>query len=393
MASINCNPDDLENCAKTLNLCDKCVDTLSEVCEGMGHGAWRQNTGTCLVCQNIRTRYDELFEKIIDKLTENDDWQTFRVDVVAQTPRGFNENVMTCFQFLRQEFKKEFKRKLGLFIESKGKVFDPVNPELIILYDSGVLSFKGSTIFVEGRYFKLLRNISQAKWICNNCRGLGCIECGYKGRHFIASVEEFIIIPISVLYHADKVIFHAGGREDVDVLVKGSGRPFVVEIVNPTHRSISIKTIEDVVNEYSKGLVEVVINGFVGPNRIEELKKKAETSMKEYSGTIRFFEPVDPSKLARAAAELSGVTIEQRTPWRVKQRRTDKVRYKTIRSLNLEYIDAYNAHFTIVCQGGTYVKEFISGDDGRTKPSVSQILGIRCKCVSLDLMGVEMQND
>ena len=41
---------------------------------------------------------------------------------------------------------------------------------------------------------------------------------------------------------------------------------------------------------------------------------------------------------------------------------------------------------------GTYVKEFISGDDNRTKPSVSEILGVPCYCEKLDVLEI-MDND
>ena len=33
---------------------------------------------------------------------------------------------------------------------------------------------------------------------------------------------------------------------------------------------------------------------------------------------------------------------------------------------------------------GTYVKEFMHGDGGRTTPNLAQILGVGCKVVELD---------
>jgi tRNA pseudouridine synthase 10 len=44
----------------------------------------------------------------------------------------------------------------------------------------------------------------------------------------------------------------------------------------------------------------------------------------------------------------------------------------------------------IRCQGGLYIKELISGDKGRTMPSVAEISGIPAKCVKIDVMDVEM---
>jgi tRNA pseudouridine synthase 10 len=37
---------------------------------------------------------------------------------------------------------------------------------------------------------------------------------------------------------------------------------------------------------------------------------------------------------------------------------------------------------------GTYVKEFISGDDGRTVPSVSSLLNLKCECKQLDVLEI-----
>ncbi|RLI48252.1 MAG: hypothetical protein DRO73_09860, partial [Candidatus Thorarchaeota archaeon] len=39
-------------------------------------------------------------------------------------------------------------------------------------------------------------------------------------------------------------------------------------------------------------------------------------------------------------------------------------------------------------QGGTYIKELISGDDGRTTPSVAELIGIPAVCVELNVVGI-----
>jgi len=38
--------------------------------------------------------------------------------------------------------------------------------------------------------------------------------------------------------------------------------------------------------------------------------------------------------------------------------------------------------------GGLYIKELISGDDGRTKPSISEILNTPAECIELDVLEV-----
>ena len=42
---------------------------------------------------------------------------------------------------------------------------------------------------------------------------------------------------------------------------------------------------------------------------------------------------------------------------------------------------------------GTYVKEFVHGDLGRTHPSVASLLGRAAWCLQLDVLGVSMEFD
>ena len=42
----------------------------------------------------------------------------------------------------------------------------------------------------------------------------------------------------------------------------------------------------------------------------------------------------------------------------------------------------------ILCQGGLYIKELITGDEGRTNPSVAGIVGFKATPLKLDVLGV-----
>lgn len=39
-------------------------------------------------------------------------------------------------------------------------------------------------------------------------------------------------------------------------------------------------------------------------------------------------------------------------------------------------------------ESGTYVKELVSGDGGRTRPSLSAVLGVPCRCEALDVLEI-----
>ena len=40
------------------------------------------------------------------------------------------------------------------------------------------------------------------------------------------------------------------------------------------------------------------------------------------------------------------------------------------------------------CTHGTYVKEWISGEDGRTEPSLATLLGFGSQCLTLDVLEI-----
>jgi len=42
----------------------------------------------------------------------------------------------------------------------------------------------------------------------------------------------------------------------------------------------------------------------------------------------------------------------------------------------------------IRCEAGFYVKEFITGDNGRTTPSISEVLDNPAKVISLDVIKI-----
>ena len=84
-----------------------------------------------------------------------------------------------------------------------------------------------------------------------------------------------------------------------------------------------------------------------------------------------------------------GVTIYQRTPQRVAHRRADKVRERT--ATEITYIGREEDGYVIEVTGeaGLYIKELISGDDGRTRPSLAEILGRPARVLRLDVVQVE----
>jgi tRNA pseudouridine synthase 10 len=55
----------------------------------------------------------------------------------------------------------------------------------------------------------------------------------------------------------------------------------------------------------------------------------------------------------------------------------------------LEFTDEY-AIIQVHCDGGLYVKELTSSDEGRTQPSLTGELGVQAKVTELDVINVDI---
>lgn len=264
------------------------------------------------------------------------------------------------------------------------------HPDLVIIYDmaSDSLNLQVNPVFIYGRYRKLARGIPQSRWDCTACRGKGCESCGGTGRRYPDSVSEYVGEPVQIAAQGSRFKFHAAGREDIDALMLGEGRPFVVEVSEPRIRSLDLDAVAHTINEGAVGKVEVSDLQFSEREYAQRLKHESSHNIKEYLALIRVADTPTYEALREAETSLSGVEISQRTPTRVSHRRRDLVRKKWAYEVLLNTTDNGLLQGTFKVQGGTYVKELISGDNGRTTPSLSDVLHTECVCVELTVTSI-----
>ena len=105
-----------------------------------------------------------------------------------------------------------------------------------------------------------------------------------------------------------------------------------------------------------------------------------------------FESEISVEDLHKIEDELSDVCIKQQTPLRVLHRRADLIRERYIYKVKVRKVSLKRALMEIHCQGGLYVKELVSGDEGRTNPNVSALLGNRAKTLKLDVLKVIMDD-
>jgi tRNA pseudouridine synthase 10 len=170
----------------------------------------------------------------------------------------------------------------------------------------------------------------------------------------------------------------------------GSGRPFIVEVSKPQKRSLDLKHIEAAINAMGLGKVEVSELHFASKDDVRHLKK-GESAQKEYRLLAEFEKDLTEEGLRIIEKKLTGALIKQQTPLRVVHRRADIVRERYIYKLEVKKVTLKKALLYIKCQGGLYVKELVSGDEGRTIPNVSALLDNPAKTLKLDVLNVIME--
>ncbi|MEM4641735.1 MAG: hypothetical protein QXF36_00990, partial [Candidatus Caldarchaeum sp.] len=113
------------------------------------------------------------------------------------------------------------------------------------------------------------------------------------------------------------------------------------------------------------------------------------TAAKTYLLKAVYDADLNPDKVKELETRFRNMVVEQLTPLRVLRRRAEKLRRKTVYSVEAELVDSRTALFRINCQGGLYVKELVTGDGGRTKPSFAEVLGFVPVAMELTVLRVE----
>jgi len=265
-------------------------------------------------------------------------------------------------------------------LQDKSNVEESQDPDIVINYFDGDLFIEIQPIYIYGRYRKMRRDMPQTKWPCHSCGGHGCARCNYTGKIYSHSVEDIYGNYLLPLFKGRSTSFHGLGREDRDALMLGSGRPFVIEIKKPHVRSIPEEKLY-----YRDDNIEVICPHYTTRDKIKYVKQSA--FFKRYRAEFRCETPVLSSSIGERFP-LGPVIVHQRTPLRVLHRRSDKVRDRMLMDGYIMMLDENRGILEIIVESGFYVKEFISGDGGRTWPSLSTIVGRPCECRALDVLTV-----
>lgn len=284
-------------------------------------------------------------------------------------------NMVTTGESIRQEVKREV-GKLAMARSGVPVEFEKPGVTIMITLPQGIVYPRPNPLLLKGRYLKTGRNISQTDWSVRE-----------GGRRFEKSVQS-MLEPLRTMVGGTELVLHASGREDTDARMLGDGRPMIVEVKEPKRRRVDPKVVESIINTRQKwGHIKLL--HAAAREEVRELKTSGQHRLKAYRALIATEEPPSSDALKAVEASLTGALVKQRTPQRVVHRRADMVREKRVYMVKLRHIAPRLIQAYILAEGGLYIKELVSGDGGRTHPSISSLLGTSARCVELDVVWVE----
>ncbi|KHJ94953.1 TIGR01213 family protein [Oesophagostomum dentatum] len=235
------------------------------------------------------------------------------------------------------------------------------------------IAFERDPVFITGRYCKFSRSLPQSPWSIEDKAAPKC-----PGH----SVSEKVCELMKAKFGASDARFVASGREDLDVRMLGDGRPFTVELRNchftvPLSGTRYLETLRALESEINRSHPDIQVKYLTRITREEAelISVGEEDKRKRYVAYCYSTLPLSEEALV-SATKQAPVQVMQKTPVRVLKRRSLLERPRTVHSMDMLPVDTHHFLLRLETQAGTYVKEFVHGDFGRTRPSLADLLGV-----------------
>jgi len=346
---------------------------------------------TCSLCENVFDLMDRFASAVaegVNSVRSDNFLVGSKVEPeIADKEKGLWEKYgLENAEALKTELNREI-GKLALHMINRPVEFK--NPQVVACIDTRFadVTLDIAPIFIAGRYLKYSREIPQTIWPCRTCKGKGCDRCHGTGKMYQTSVQEIIGDIALEMANGEEHFFHGMGREDIDACMLGDGRPFVLEISRPRIRDIDLDDLERRAN--ASDLAGYARLHFVQRDAVQEYKTADPNKI--YKARVKSDGKVNKERVNEVALSFKNVHIDQRTPRRVEHRRADLIRKREVLWIEAEMIGDDVFDLTVNAESGTYIKELVSGDDGRTVPNFSDALGIRCVVQTLDVIAINYQ--
>ena len=380
--------DNRERGLELINIIDMNFDTNVEeamICE----------SEECSICDGLISDIDNFIDLSCESITPYL-LSTFKIGTIvdkdileraSQFSNLFGSNLF-------ESIKSQLNREIGIGVYQKIGLSAQLDlPDAVIIIDTryDTINLEIKSLFIEGNYNKYDRTIPQTYWPCSQCKGNGCKNCNGTGQLYPDSVQSLVAEPFMKFTESSENLFHGMGREDIDAAMLGLGRPFVLELRMPKKRDVDLEEIEDMINTSNVNRIKATNLKFVKRSRVPELKNTI--CDKSYRVDVSIPDELTIESLKNGAQRLKEKLVKQRTPTRVAHRRADLVRPRLVTSVDVVSFEQGMVELKIRAQHGTYIRELVSGDMGRTIPSLSSLVDGACKVEVLDVLNLHLENE
>ncbi len=329
----------------------------------------------CFICGNF---FRGTLPFIVDKILNSDMFKSttgiFAIDIGTRLPFFFYENE----DYIRSMFQIKgtlgIKTQINLLIREKIRKnkkcsVDHVNPDLkfdvIIENDlSFSINCKAREFYLLGRYIKLGRGIAQKNknWEKNSGQAFCNLTDKYE-----KSIEQSIRKSVWSEYNAEDMKITWTGSEDKYSLVLGSGRPFIVKVINPKLKGLDEKKVfEEDVELYFRKINQEEVDYYCKYRILVTVFVK----LNEKISNIDHFQSLVK-------------TLNGEVTFKVKSRKTTKKIYYA----KLVSAEDNMLEISLDMDNGIPIKQFVGGNEP-IEPCLSNTFKTKCECIYFDIHDV-----
>ena len=352
-----------------LQLCSYC-----RAREGLKAGGKNHGEGECYLCKGTLAQLPSIAKEILERIKDYE-FDTFLIGAsIPQSILDAEDELRSRLKIkgvegIKSQITKVLSRKIA---STLGKKIDYSRPDLTILVSpaDSTITISPRSVWLRARYQKYQRGIPQRSMTCNVCNGLGCAQCEYSGRSG-SSVQGLVSAFLMKSFVAEACNFVWLGSEDENSLVKGSGRPFYIEIVKPKKRKrVSALSIKG----RKKGSKPHKLSG-VKLLGVEVLDRRiASVPQFEIAAAVNLVKKPEAPPLEQSRLDA----LESNAPNQivtVRLSRKSRTVQKRIESIKTKVSDGgERLQLLIKCDGGIPLRKLVTGRDYGVEPNLSELL-------------------
>ena len=327
----------------------------------------------CYICKNLFDNLNHFLKLMLDT-SSTYSFSSFSVgamikpSIVDRDDYIRSKYKLKGIDSVKTDISKEIRK---LFSRKTKKTIDFLDPDVtftINLKDESC-QLRSKSIFLSGRYIKILRGISQKQKSCENCSGKGCRTCNFHGISEFDSVEGIISQFLFKKFGGSTAKFTWIGGEDKSSLVLGTGRPFFVKIKNPLKRNLKLANL-------TFDFLKITNLKIIPKSPKNPLKFNSSIELK-----ISTEDEIDSKNLKKLKDLQKHPIVVYEKSGKRSEKKIFVVKYKKNSSNTFTLF--------IIAEGGFPVKRFVNSDD--VSPGISQILNTSCKCQEFDFLDIKVK--